>query len=147
MKSMSMVKYTSALDYASAATDREGAIIDMAGWTGVLMFVKFATIAAGAVTSIKAQQDTDSAGGTMADLEGTAIAVADDDDNQTFCLNIIRPAERYVRVAIDKDATNATAEVAWYIQYGPVGRMAPTLKNATDAFTLETYQTPDEGTA
>ncbi|MEI6724610.1 MAG: hypothetical protein WCN81_00130 [Actinomycetes bacterium] len=146
-KNLSNTKIVNALDYASGTADRTGAIIDMAGWTGVLMIVKFATIAASAVTSIKAQQDTDVAGGTMADLLGTGITVADDDDNQIFCLNLVKPEKRYVRLYVDKDAAHAAAESAYYILYGPHGIAEPTLANVTDAFTLETHTTPAEGTA
>ena len=42
------VKISTALDYASGTADRNGATLDMAGWDGVLMIVKFVTIAAGA---------------------------------------------------------------------------------------------------
>lgn len=139
------LKFTSALDYASGNADREGAILDMAGYEGVLMITKFAAIAAGAATKVKAQQDTDSAGGTMADLAGTGITVADDDDNQIFVIDIYQPRERYVRLVVDKDAANATAESALYIQYGAANK--PVTANVTDAVTYEFHQSPAEGTA
>jgi hypothetical protein len=144
-KAITEFKFTSALDYASGSADREGAILDMAGFRGVLMLVKFATIANGAVTSIKAQQDTDVAGGTMADLEGTAQTIAADDDNQIFIIDLYEPAERYVRLVIDKDAANATAESAVYIQYGASQR--PQTVTVTDKVTYERHMTPAEGTA
>jgi hypothetical protein len=139
------VKISTALDYTSGSADRTGAILDMSGWDGVLMITKFATIAASATTSVKAQQDTDVAGGTMADLTGTAIAVTADDDNQIFVIDLYKPQERYVRLAIDKDATNATAEDAIYIQYR--GRKAPVDNNVADKVTYELHVSPAEGTA
>ena len=80
-----------------------------------------------------------------ADLAGTGITVAADDDNQIFVLDIFQPAERYVRVVVDKDAANATAEDAIYIQYA--GRTVPFDNNQTDAVTYELHVSPAEGTA
>ncbi len=139
------VKITTALDYASANADRDGATLDMSGWEGVLMIVKFAVIAPGAATKIKAQQDTDSAMGTAADLLGTGITVADDDDDQIFIIDLYKPLERYVRLVIDKDAANATAESAIYIQYGP--RSKPVIQTVTDEVTYELHVSPCEGAA
>lgn len=139
------VKIVSALDYASGNADRDGAILDMAGYDGVLMVVKFATIAAGGMNSIKAQQDTDPAGATMADLAGSKIDVAADDDNQIFVLDVHRPAERYVRLFVDKDGANACAESALYILYA--GRTLPVTLNVTDLVTGEAHVHPVEGTA
>lgn len=138
-------KITTALDYASGTSDRNGAILDMSGYEGVLMIVKFATIAAGATTSIKAQQDTAAGGGTMADLAGTGITVANDDDNQIFCIDLKQPRERYVRVVVDKDGANAVAESAIYIQYG--AHEVPVTNTVTDEVTGEFHVAPAEGTA
>ncbi len=139
------VKITTALDYASGSADRTGAILDMSGYEGVLTIVKFAVIATGAVTKIKMQQDTAVAMGAAADLAGTGIDVADDDDNQVFAIDLYKPLERYVRLYVDKDATNATAESAVYIQYK--NRKGAIDNNVTDAVTTETHVSPAEGTA
>lgn len=138
-------KITTALDYASGTSDRTGAILDMSGYEGVLMIVKFAAIAGGAVTSIKAQQDTDPAGGTMADLLATGITVANDDDHQVFCIDLQQPRERYVRLFVDKDGANAAAESAVYLQYG--AHTVPITNNVTNLVTGEFHVAPAEGTA
>lgn len=138
-------KITTALDYASGTADRDGAALDMQGYEGVLMIVKFATIAAGATTSIKAQQGAQSDLSDAADLEGTGITVAADDDDQVFVIDLYRPQERYVRLVVDKDGSNAAAESAVYIQYGPRNR--PVDNNVTDEVTYELHVSPDEGTA
>lgn len=139
------VKITTALDYASAATDRNGATLDMQGFEGVLMIVKFATIAASAVTAIKAQQGAESDLSDAADLAGTGQTVADDDDNQVFVIDLKNPTERYVRLVVDKDGTNATAESAVYIQYG--AKKLPISNNVANAVTTELHVSPAEGTA
>jgi hypothetical protein len=137
------VKITSALDYASGTADRSGATLDMKGYDGVLMVVKLATVAAGAVTSIKAQQGAASNLSDAADLAGTAQSIADDDDNEVYYIDLYQPRERYVRLVVDKDGSNACAESAVYIQYK--GRTAPTTHAA--GVTGEGHVAPAEGTA
>jgi hypothetical protein len=134
-----------ALDYASASADRNGDVFDSLGFEGVAMVVKFAAIAAGAVTSIKAQQGLASNLSDAADLEGTKITVADDDDNQIFVIDIVKPKERYLRLVVDKDAANATAEMAFYIGYN--GHKMPTVFTLADEVTYERHISPAEGTA
>ena len=145
MNLSSDVKLTTALDYASGNADRTGAVLDMQGYDGVLMVVKLAAVVNGGTNSIKAQQGELANGNDMADLEGTKIVIADDDDNQVFMIDLYRPAKRYVRLYVDKDAANACAESALYIQYGPTQR--PVDNDVTDAVTYEFHATPAEGTA
>src|SRR5512142_2627822 len=104
------VKITSALDHVDGNADRNGAGLDMSGYEGVLMVVKFATIVVGGTNSIKAQQsDDDGVVDAYSDLKNTGISVAADDDNQIFYIDLFRPQKRYVRLVIDKDAVNNCA--------------------------------------
>ena len=144
-RGISEFKFTPALNYLSGAATRNGAALDMVGFRGVLMVVQFAAIAVGAVTSIKAQQDTVVGMGTAADLAGTAQAIADDDDDQIFIIDLYEPVEQFVRLVVAKDATNATAECAAYIQYGASAR--PTIPTVADLVTYERHMSPAEGTA
>ena len=133
------------LAYDSGTADRTGAIMDMSGWSGILITAVVAAVGGGATYSIKAQQDTASGGGSMADLLGTGITIADDDDDQIFQIDIYKPLERYVRVYVDKDTSNTCAESVIYTLYGPTD-MA-TAGSITDEITLETHISPIEGTA
>lgn len=101
----------------AGATDINGSTLDMAGFDGVLMLCRMGTITAGAVTGIRAQQDTDSGMGTAADLAGSAQTIADTDDDKTFYIDLYRPAERYVRLVVDRATQNAVVASAEYIQY------------------------------
>jgi len=139
------VKISSALVYASGTADRNGAILDMSGWDGVLVIARIAAVAAGGTNSIKMQQDTAVGGGSMADLLGTGITIADDDDDQIFAIDLVKPRERYVRCVIDKDTSNAMAEDVTYIQYA--GSKFPFAQNQADAVTFEQHTSPAEGTA
>ena len=130
---------------AAGTTDQNSSIIDMSGWDGVLFLAAFGVITATAVTSIKVQQDTDPAGGTMADLAGTAVTVADDDDNQVAGVDVYRPRERYVRLVIDRGTANAVIDGVVAIQYR--GSKAPSVHDATTVVAIETHASPAEGTA
>jgi len=134
-----------ALDYASGSADRTGSIIDMEGREGCLFIFKFAAIAAGATTSVKVQQGAVANMSDAADLAGTGISVADDDDDQTFVIDVVKPQERYLRGYVDKDASNATAEVLVCIPYG--ARKRPVVSAAADELTIEQHISPAEGTA
>lgn len=136
-------KFSSALDYVDGNADRNGAIIDMAGYDGVLAIIKLAAIAGGAVTNCHWEQDDDVAGGGMDDLAGTGMTIAADDDNQIFINDLYRPQKRYVRIVMDKDAANNCAESVIYIRYGAAQK--PVVQTVADAVTYERNVSPDEG--
>lgn len=137
-------KITVGLAYASGTADRNGATLDMQGWDGVMIIATIGTVAAGAVTSIKAQQGADSGLSDAADLAGTSVAIADDDDGEVKIIDVYQPRERYVRAVVDKDATNACAETVTYVQYR--GRILPTAAHGSGV-TVEAHLSPAEGTA
>lgn len=119
--------------------------VDMAGYDGVLFLVTAGAITAGGVQSMKAQQDTAVGMGAAADLAGTGITVADDDDNQSFWLDIKRPLERFVRCVISRATQNSAWGEIYAIQYR--GRQFPVVNNVTDTITGEKWHAPAEGTA
>ncbi len=130
---------------AAGTTDINGSTIDMLGFEGVLFVVGFGTITASAVTSIKVQQGAESDLSDAADLAGTGVTVADDDDNQIFGVDVYRPTERYVRVVVDRGTANAVVDGGIAIQYGPA--KAPTTHDTTTVGSVETHAGPAEGTA
>lgn len=146
MELSKQVKFSQAITVTAGAagtTDINGTVLDTANFDGVAVEVTMGAIVSGAVTSIKWQQGDESNMSDAADLEGTAITVADDDDNQTFVLDLYKPRKRYVRVVVDRGTQNATVAAATYVQYGP--RTMPTTQGS--AVTLETHVSPAEGTA
>lgn len=120
-------------------------IIDMAGFDGVLFVVIFGAITDG-TPSVKAQQDSDSAMGAAADLEGTSVAVDDaDDDNKMLLLDIYQPDERYVRAVVTRGgSTGCVVDAILAIQYG--ARNEPVTQSA-DVVATERHVSPAEGTA
>lgn len=130
---------------AAGTTDQNSSIIDMSGFDGVLFIAMFGTLTATQVTQIKGQQDTDPAGGTMADLAGTLVGpLADADSNKCLQLDLLRPRKRYVRCVVDRGTANAVIDGMLAIQYR--GSKAPTVHAASVAFS-ETHASPAEGTA
>ena len=128
---------------AAAQTAISGSILDMSGYEGALMIVRMGAITTGAVTSIKAQQDSAAAMGSAADLLGTSQAIADDDDGEIFYIDIFRPQECYVRLYVTRGTQDAVVASAEYIQYGL--KAAPvTQPTGTNG---ETHVSPAEGTA
>ena len=127
----------------AASSDLNGSTISMAGFESVLMLVRMGAITGSAVTSIRAQQGENSDGSSMSDLTGTDITIADDDDDETFYLDIIKPEKEFVRVVVKRATQNAVVTSANYIQYR--ARKQPTTHGS--AVTGETHVSPAEGTA
>lgn len=101
---------------AAGTTDINGATCDMDGFSKLLTVVTMGAITSTAVTSIKMQESDDDS--TWADLEDTAQAIADDDDEQTFYIEVDKPLKRYLRVVVDRGTANAVVASALYIQSG-----------------------------
>lgn len=128
------IKYTLGLAYASGTASRNGAELDMSGWDGVLMILTNATLASSAAGDLHAEGTATSGTYSSADLLGTKIAIADDDDDQVMCLDIYRPLLRYIRGVVTKNGSNAQAESLMYIQY--TGRKLPVSDSGFDEYEL-----------
>lgn len=141
------VKVTRVMNAQAAGTGDtlSGSAVDMQGFEGVMFIAQFGTLTAGAVTTLKAQQDTASGMGSAADLEGTAQSIADSADNDCLILDIYRPRERYVRPQITRATANAVVDGIIAIQYG--ARVHPTTHDAATVAGSETHASPAEGTA
>ncbi len=140
------IKITPAITSANGVagtSDIDGATLDMSGYEGVLMVCVFGVITGSAVTTIHAEQDSASGMGTAADLLGTSQTVADDDDGETFYIDLYRPRERYVRLAVPRATQNAVVASATYYQYG-ASDMPITHGSTVQG---ETHISPAEGTA
>lgn len=129
---------------AAGAADVNSDIVDTAGYDGIRFIVGFGAIVSGAATSIRVQQDADSAGATMADLAGTSITVSDTNDNKMAISDIIRPQKRYLRVTTKRATQNSTVDFALAELYR--ARNMPVTQDAT-VISAEIALTPLEGTA
>ncbi len=129
---------------AAGAADINSDIVDMAGYEGIRFIIGFGAITTGAVTSTKVQQNSANSGTGMADLAGTAVTVADDDDNQIVVTEVYRPRERYVRLTTLRATQNSVIDFLIAELYGPSKEGV-----ASDATVVATeiHASPAEGTA
>lgn len=133
---------------AAATTDvTPSTAVDMAGYEGCIFIFLFGTITSGAVTSCKVQQSSDSGGSPdgFSDLEGSAVTVADDDDNQVVVIDVYRPTKRYLLGIIDRGTQNAVVDGILAIPYG--ARTQPVPHSSATVVSVEVHASPDEGTA
>lgn len=126
---------------AAGATPINGTPVDMAGYDGVCFVVQFGAIAPGAVTSIKAQQDTAVGMGAAADLAGTGQTIADTDDDKVFYVDVLKPKEDFVRLVVSRGTANATVSAVAYLYRA---RSKPVTHGANVAG--ESFVSPAEGT-
>lgn len=96
---------------AAGTSDVDPTAVDMAGFNSVTFVVLFGAIVSGALTSVKAQQSSDN-GSTdgFSDIAGSAVTVADTDDNKVAVLEIHNPEKRYVKPFVDRGTQNATVD-------------------------------------
>ena len=139
----SAVATSTGLDYASGTATRNGAVLDMQGYEGARIVVKFAAIADAATTSVKLQDGAAANLSDAADLAGTAVTIASTDDNRVVIFDVRKPLKRYLRVVVTKDGTNAAAETALYEQYET--RHVPVTQGS--GVTVSKLVSPAEGTA
>jgi hypothetical protein len=142
----SRVKFVEAISNtagASGTTPINGSIVDLSGFENIMFVAIMGPITAGALTSMKMQRDTDSAGGTMADITGSAQTISDTSDGQVFICDILRVSERYARGVISRGTQVATVQYAFYCLYG--AREEPVTQPA--GFNIERSKDSTEGTA
>ena len=137
------VKISTALNYASGTATVNGSTLDMKEYDGMVVVVKLATVAAGATTSIKLQQGSASDLSDASDLAGSSVSIAADDDNEIKYLELRGPRERYVRVVLVKDGSNAVGASAVYLQY----RAKELPVSQPTGVEGEAHASPAEGTA
>jgi hypothetical protein len=130
------IKVTVSAPTATGTSAISGAILDMAGYDAVMWIARLGSPAAN--NNLRAQQDTDPAGGTMADLAGTLVTHA---TNNVLMLDLQRPLERFVRCQITR-GTSTTIDTLVAIQYR--ARQRPTVQPTS---VLEQFASPLEGTA
>jgi len=116
--------------------------VDMKNFDAVTFIAAIGAIVSTGTVTVKAQQSSDNS--TFADLENTAIAYADDDDNKLAVLEITQPSERYVRCVVITATANGTIDSVVAIQTST--RIEPTSNGSTVVGT-EQHLAPAEGTA
>lgn len=129
---------------AAGTTDLTSEAVDTSDCDGVRFTIGFGAITSGAVTSVKARQGAASNMSDGADLEGSAITIADTDDNKVAVIDIYRPRERYVDIVTDRGTQNAVVDFLIVEKYG-MRKLPPT--EGSMVVSTEKHASPAEGTA
>lgn len=141
---MENVKLTRVSDAVAAGqTAINASSVDMKGFEAVTFVVAWGAITAGGVQSVKLQQSDDDT--NWADLEGSAVDIADDDDNKLAYLELHNPRERYVRAVVSRATQNSAIDGIIALQSGP--KLAPVTHDSTTVADGEIHHAPAEGTA
>ena len=137
------IKFTRVLNAVAAGTsDQNSSSVDMKSFDACTFGIGFGAITASAVTSVKVQgSDDDSA---WSDLKGTAITVADSDDDKMVLAEINQPQQRYLRCVVDRGTQNAAIDFAIAMQ--SKAEKQPVTQSAS-VLGSEFAQAPAAGTA
>jgi len=131
---------------AAGQTTVNGSSVDMQGFEAVTFYVLIGSITSSGTVDVKAQQSNDDGNSdAFADLEGTKISYADDDDNQVAVLEVVNPQERYVRPVVVRGTADSVIDGIIAVQTG--AKVAPVTHDATTVVGSEVHHAPDEGTA
>lgn len=125
----------------TATTDVDSSVIDMSGYDGVVFFGSIATANAG--NFIKAQQGTDATVTDAADLAGSKVVAAA--NNQVVWVEIHKPLERYLRAKIVRAGVTTVTGDLYALQYS--GRVRPETNLVANALIGTLLISPAEGTA
>jgi hypothetical protein len=142
--SVSFIRSSAAV--AAGTTLVTGDAVDMAGYEGCFFMIPIGAIVSGAVTSAKLQQSSDNASAdAYADIAGSAVTIADDDDGGMAIIHIYRPRERYLKALVSRATQNAVVDGIIALRYG--ARKLPATDDATTVIEHIKLTSPAEGTA
>jgi len=132
---------------AAAASDiTPSSGIDMSGFEGCLFIVPFGAITASGVQSIEVHQSSDDGSSdSYTAILGSNVAVADDDDNQCFYVDVFKPRERYLKCIVNRATQNSVVDGIIALQYGASKK--PVTHDSTTVGGGELHVSAAEGTA
>lgn len=134
-------KLVKVADHAASTTDAvTSAIVDVAGYQGVVFFTSLST--ANATNTIKVQQNTANQTTGMGDLAGTSVTSGTSDED--LVVEVHQPKERYLQVVVARGVAT-TCESIWACLYSGSAGTATTGVSGTAAAEMHVF--PAEGTA
>lgn len=110
-------------DAAAGTSDITSSVLDMAGFDSVIFLALLGDVTAGDVLTLTAKQNTANSTSSPAPTAitgaviGPITAGATDNDNGIFALEIMRPAQRYVFVVLNRTTQNAVVDGIIAIQF------------------------------
>ena len=140
LESCKIVRVSNAV--AAGTSDSNATSVDVSGFQSVVFLDLLGAIVSGGAQSIKVQGSDDNS--TFSDLEDTAYTIADTDDNKIACVEILKPAQRYLRLVTKRATQNTTIDGVVAILSNPFK-----VPITADSTTLgnEKHVSPGAGTA
>lgn len=105
---------------AAGTTEVDSSIIDMAGFDGVVFVAVTGALTINSVITLTAQENTANSTSGMAAITGgatPAYTALGTETLNTFIVDIFRPIQRYLRVALTRTAANTVVNSIIAIQY------------------------------
>lgn len=133
------VHFEVVLDTTAAGTGDtlSSAIIDMAGYDGVVFMALTGAVLATAVGTLTVQQDELNGAGGMATLSGDAVTftdVAAEKSSTIMFIDVYRPTKRYLRAQFQRQTANIEVDKIIAMRYcsssGPVTQSADVVDSA-----------------
>jgi hypothetical protein len=103
---------------AAGSADSNGDIIDTHGARHALFNFHFGAIVAGAVTGVKIQHSDASNMSGAVDITGSAVSIADTDDDKLVQVEVKHITKRYLRAVVTRATQNATLNGATCLLHG-----------------------------
>lgn len=118
---------------AAGQTDIESDIVDTQDYEGVMFFVTAGTIDSSGEQSLKIEHGDESDLSDAADVAGSSVAIADDDDGQVFVTDYYDVDKRYCRATITRATADSAFGEIYALLYG--AKIKPVSNNVTDVIT------------
>lgn len=109
---------------SAAQSDVTSTEVDVSNFEGALFTVAMGAIDGSAETTCFVRSAAATGMASAAELEGTIITIADDDDDKIFVMDVYRPLEPFLDVKVTRATSNSEVENIQVELYGP--RKAPT---------------------
>lgn len=131
---------------AGTGDTQDSTVIDTLGYESIVFMVHFGAIVTGAATDVRLQHGDASDGSDAADVAGSKVTVADDQDNLiVLSCEVHRPVKRYIRARVTRAAQNSTINGGYVLLAR--GEVRPPAKHSTVSNTATVLVSPVAGTA
>jgi len=128
---------------AGTTTITPTAGIDMQGFNSCLFLTMLGTVTSTGVPAIKVQQSSDDgATDAYSDLEASAFAATDTDDDKIIAVEVMRPTKRYLKLILTRTTANVVLDGIVAILGNP--QVVPVTQSTIGN---EVLVAPNEGTA
>lgn len=111
------ISWVKALIASSDSTDGNTAILDMAGFDGVVFVTPVTTATAGSVVALTVEENTANSDSGMTAIAGAVATKTSPANGTLLVVDVYRPREQYVQGVITSATQAATFDATIAIQY------------------------------